>query len=1184
MAKRLHSPLTTGIDTVLGSAGNDYINGALSDNGRMTYQTLDSIDGGLGTDTLFVEMSSTSASVSLTPTRTSNVELFEISNVGTVNTATLNLSQVSGVEGVTVAGSSARTDVTNIGNAQVALASTGTTADVNFTILNSALSGSDTVNLSVDGHTGAIAINSTGTNDIEGLSLEATGADSTISTLTVGDSAGDTMTSMTVSGEAALTITNALNANVTSVDASATTGGVTLGMGAGDVTVLGGEGNDSFDFTTADGKVSVVGGVGNDTFVFGDADNLKVDDTITGGDGLDTLAALSAGLTAYVKPTTATITGIERLRVDDDLAGALTTSNVQVGITEVQLDGETGGNTVTFDTGVASTLRLNNVAGGTIAVASAGVATTDSITIKNVTAGTDVFNGKAITATGVETLTLDGGTVTTRVAQTVATIGATSGTTAVSFVGNNAFTLSGAVTAGSVDASGLTGTAALTMTTGQVGVTSITGSGNADTLIGRSGLATTISGGAGNDTITGGTAADSLVGGDGADSITAGGGNDSVSAGAGNDAVVTTGALTNLMMLDGGDGVDTLSINTAATVGLANTTNFETLLVAGTITQGMEVFTGSTFTRIDLDGAGATTINNASSSVATLRIDDGATNVAFARLVNTSTDMLTVGARQDEATTVDSLTVNNEDTLNIGQGAILTPGTNFVISSLNAVDVDTINITGAQDTEITIGSGTTTTGYGVGSTARAITINASSATGTVNFSGANAASVYAQTITGSSVAANTLVGGSGADSITGGNAGNSLVGGSGNDTLIGGTDADTLSGGFGADSVDGGSGTDTYQAGITTVSGASGRDGGTQDIVGVVINLGSSTLTAAAINTATSLFTSEGNTSIASNAVGYLGAAGAGLSANLDTLIGIENATGSTGTDYIVGSSGANVLSGDAGNDTINGGAGNDTINGDAGDDSIIGGTGIDAIDGGANTDTVDYSAAKKLNGDTLATTDTGITLTLNTSTAATVTVGDTDVGADTVVNVENIVGTAGKDTLTGDSAANNISGGTGDDTITGNAGNDVITLGDGVDFYNFANTLASGTAGTIAAVTASVGADTINVFVTADDAFTLDATVFGASIGTVGSAIGLGQFVSQAGTGAISGLGDLATKGAIVYDSTAKNIYFVEAGSAFTSGTTTLADLVAAADAVVIGSLGTLTGTLAAGDFIVVA
>jgi len=143
--------------------------------------------------------------------------------------------------------------------------------------------------------------------------------------------------------------------------------------------------------------------------------------------------------------------------------------------------------------------------------------------------------------------------------------------------------------------------------------------------------------------------------------------------------------------------------------------------------------------------------------------------------------------------------------------------------------------------------------------------------------------------------------------------------------------------------------------------------------------------------------------------------------------INLQNVLGTNGWTITNGGSGA-TLKGSAYADTITGGTGNDTI---------IGGAGIDAIDGGSGTDTADYSSALKSDGTSLTASDTGITLTLNGSTSATVTVGSTNVGADTIRNVENIIGTGGKDTLTGDANANTLTGGAGEDILEGGLGTD---------------------------------------------------------------------------------------------------------------------------------------------------
>jgi Ca2+-binding RTX toxin-like protein len=71
--------------------------------------------------------------------------------------------------------------------------------------------------------------------------------------------------------------------------------------------------------------------------------------------------------------------------------------------------------------------------------------------------------------------------------------------------------------------------------------------------------------------------------------------------------------------------------------------------------------------------------------------------------------------------------------------------------------------------------------------------------------------------------------------------------------------------------------------------------------------------------------------------------------ANTDTLLGIENLTGTAMDDTLTGDGNANVLDGGAGNDVLSGSAGNDTL---------VGGAGNDTLDGGAGIDTASYIAS----------------------------------------------------------------------------------------------------------------------------------------------------------------------------------------------------------------------------------
>ncbi|AWM86480.1 cadherin domain-containing protein [Microvirga sp. 17 mud 1-3] len=106
-------------------------------------------------------------------------------------------------------------------------------------------------------------------------------------------------------------------------------------------------------------------------------------------------------------------------------------------------------------------------------------------------------------------------------------------------------------------------------------------------------------------------------------------------------------------------------------------------------------------------------------------------------------------------------------------------------------------------------------------------------------------------------------------------------------------------------------------------------------------------------------------------------------------------------------------------------GEGQDSAYGGAGTEVFLGGFGDDLIDGGGGLDTVAFDQA--------ATVDLRLTTAQNT--------GE---GMDTLIHIENLRGSDGKDTLIGDEGANRLEGRHGDDTLTGNGGNDVLLPGAG--------------------------------------------------------------------------------------------------------------------------------------------
>lgn len=142
------------------------------------------------------------------------------------------------------------------------------------------------------------------------------------------------------------------------------------------------------------------------------------------------------------------------------------------------------------------------------------------------------------------------------------------------------------------------------------------------------------------------------------------------------------------------------------------------------------------------------------------------------------------------------------------------------------------------------------------------------------------------------------------------------------------------------------------------------------------------------------------------------------------TLVGDGLANVLTGTAY------ADDLSGMGGDDTIDGLAGDDILNGGDGDDVLDGGLGADALDGGADTDTASYGASSEA---------VEVKLWAGTGLFG-------DAAGDTLINIENLVGSAFDDQLAGNALSNHIWFGDGDDTGDGGNGDDVLEGEDGED------------------------------------------------------------------------------------------------------------------------------------------
>lgn len=207
---------------------------------------------------------------------------------------------------------------------------------------------------------------------------------------------------------------------------------------------------------------------------------------------------------------------------------------------------------------------------------------------------------------------------------------------------------------------------------------------------------------------------------------------------------------------------------------------------------------------------------------------------------------------------------------------------------------------------------------------------------------------------------------------------------------------------------------------------------------------------------------------------------------------------GTNGDDTLPGTSGDDTINGLGGNDTIDGGDGGDTIYGGDGNDVITGGNGRDYIDGGngddiihagpssnfvfpefiydgAGNDTVygeedqdlffgslgdDYydggTGGVQFEGDQIdysaALAGVVVDLRLSSGQARSADAEDAaQIGVDTLVNIEGIMGTAFNDSMTGSDTYVSFNGGAGNDilvagaagaSLAGDEGNDALTGG----------------------------------------------------------------------------------------------------------------------------------------------
>jgi Ca2+-binding RTX toxin-like protein len=186
-----------------------------------------------------------------------------------------------------------------------------------------------------------------------------------------------------------------------------------------------------------------------------------------------------------------------------------------------------------------------------------------------------------------------------------------------------------------------------------------------------------------------------------------------------------------------------------------------------------------------------------------------------------------------------------------------------------------------------------------------------------------------------------------------------------------------------------------------------------------------------------------------------------------DTLNNIEDVEGSNYNDYIYGNDSSNYLYGLDGGDTLDGRHGDNKLYGGSGYDKLYSGSGNDYIDGGSDTDTVNYQNVKNDNlyvAPTYTTTEVsiasghtvnGVTVRLDRPDGvdddfATFVNIDGDSKKDTLVSIENVVGSNYEDVVFGSSSTNYIEGMGGNDLIFSGGGINFIDGGDGRDMISY--------------------------------------------------------------------------------------------------------------------------------------
>lgn len=517
------------MDNLVGTSGNDTFRG---DN--TTISGADTIDGMAGTDK--AELFFANAAAATYQLSSDNVEQFYLQSTG--GGATFNAINVEDGEQFWSQNSTAALTVTNIQNAAAIGVSGGNGANYLASFNNSVVSGSaDTGTIALDAaNVGNLGLSGTTvTNEFETLNINAANGASTVTALTQsGLGALAATQTINVTGAGSVTVTGAVAASLTTLNAAENTGGVSFNL-------------------AGTGAVKATGGTGNDTFLFGTS--LTAADTVDGGEGSNTLGANGATLNGLTSKLTG-VSNIGTLFVQDDIGANATVNAANFGgsVENIRVAAQTvGGQTLTVN-GIkavaegSNNIRFDGVMGGAGDTHSFNIAgATDPGTANAVTLdirGAVDAAAQVVALAGVETVT-----VSTANATGAKTFNLTAASLEELIVsGRQSVDLSGAALGANVekvDASGLTNNAGLTVVLNPGAATGAN-----------------VTGSAGADTITGSNLKDVIDAGAGVDNVNASGGQDVITLGAGADNfnIGTPAAVAAAGTVIGANGVNMVSL------------------------------------------------------------------------------------------------------------------------------------------------------------------------------------------------------------------------------------------------------------------------------------------------------------------------------------------------------------------------------------------------------------------------------------------------------------------------------------------------------------------------------------------------------------------------------------------------------------------------------------------------